>query len=309
MTPSRILMILTSHRLDCLRLCIDLLVEGGSASRFDRVCILCSGVVGRHLRYVESLPRLHPGVKWDILHGARGRGKPISDMQNACVRKYPEALYFKIDEDTLVSSDWDLRMAEAYEAHRTDPRLALITAVVTNNQRGAYHLLTLFPDLGAEFTRQFNQPIVNSRLGPVWHRPSCAAFMIRSFLNLAKGNARLRAAGGPATLAFSYPFSINCIAYDYRHWMEIGGVPEHDEDGWGKWIQENDKFTVLAARALVHHYAFFVQQEWLDRSSLLEDIRRENLPGTAKRTLDVAARALRIARQLPAIVRRRFRRA
>lgn len=300
-----ILMILTSHRLDCLRLCIDLLVQGGSAARFDRVCLLCSGVTGAHLRYVESLPQRHPQVKWECLHGPRGRGKPISDLQNACVQRHPGALYFKLDEDTLVSSDWDLRMAEAYDAHREDPRLSLVTAVVTNNQRGAYHLLTQFPELGAEFERRFRQPIVPDRMGPVWHRPDCAAFMIRRFLNLARGNDELRAAGGPATLTFSYPFSINCIAYDYRHWEEIGGVPEQDENGWGEWIPKNGKLIVLAANALVHHYAFFVQQEWLDRTTLLEDLRAANLGPAGAGAWCGFPRFGRILRQLPAIFARR----
>ena len=304
MTP-RILMILTSHRLDCLKLCIDLLVRGGSGARFERVCILCSGGEGALRAYVDALPRLHPGVRWDFFHGPRGRGKPISDLQNDCVRRYPGRLYFKLDEDTFVSRDWDDELAAAYEAHRDDPRLSLLTAVVTNNQRGAYHLLTTFPELGAEFTRRFQAPLVTDRMGPVWHRPDCAAFVIRSFLNLDAGNARLRAAGGPATLTFSYPFSINCIAYDHRHWEEIGGVPEQDENGWGEWIPKNGKHIVLAARALVHHYSFFVQQEWLDRTALLEDLRQANLPGSGG-PLDGLKRFGRLAGQLPAILRRRL---
>ena len=306
MTPPRILMILTSHRLDCLRLCIDLLVEGGSAARFERVCILCSGVEGRHRAYVESLPQRHPGVKWDFFHGPRGRGKPIADLQNACVQRYPDRLYFKIDEDTFVSRDWDEEMTQAYATHRDNPRLSLVTALVTNNQRGAYHLLTTFPELGAEFTRRFGQPVVPHRMGPVWHRPYCAAFVIRNFLALDEGNRRVRAAGGEPALTFSYPFSINCIAYDYRHWQEIGGVPEQDENGWGEWIPKHDKFIVLATRALVHHYAFFVQQEWLDRTSLLEDLRAANLPGRPSPLVGAWKRALRVAGQLPAIVRRRL---
>lgn len=301
-----VLMILTSHRLDCFSLCIDFLSRGGSLARFDVVAILCSGVEGRHRRYVEDLPRRFPQVRWDISHGPRGRGKPISDLQNDLVRRHPESLYFKIDEDTFVSRDWDLKVREAYERHRHDPDLSLITPVVTNNQCGAYHLLTTFPELGAEFTRRFAQPIVTERMGPVWHRPDCASFMIRSFLNLEEGNARLRAAAGEDHLTFSYPFSINCICYDYRHWQEIGGVPEFDETGWGEWIPRNRKFIVLATRALVHHYSFFVQQDWLDRSTLLEDVRRANLPDTYRALPARLARGMRIARQVPRVVKSRL---
>lgn len=325
----RILMFLTSHRLDCLRLCIDMLVQGGSAARFSRVVVLCSGVTGRHRAYVESLPVRYPGVKWDIIHGPRGRGAPLSNMQNDCVRRYPGGLYFKIDEDTFVSSDWDLEMERAHSAYWDDPRLSLVSAVVTNNQRGAYHLLTTFPELGEEFTRLFRQPIVTDRMGPVWILPQCAEFMIRRFLNLEEANRELRARLGesagraspgdvnhqPSTInhscfaTFSYPFSINCICYDYRHWQEIGGVPEEDENGWGKWIPENGKIVVLATRALVHHYSFFVQQDWLDRTSLLEDIRLANLPGTIRGksfSQHHWPRLLRLAKQAPRVLKRRL---
>ena len=36
----KILMVLTSHRLDCFKLCMDLLIHGGSIRRFDRVVLL-----------------------------------------------------------------------------------------------------------------------------------------------------------------------------------------------------------------------------------------------------------------------------
>ena len=301
----RILMILTSHRLDCFTLCIDLLARE-SLARFDVVAILCSGVEGRHRRYVEDLPRRFPGNQWEILHGARGRGKPIADLQNECVRRHPNALYFKLDEDTFVSRDWDLRVVEAYEKFQGDNRLSLITPVVTNNQRGAYHLLTTFAELGAEFTRRFNQPIVTTRMGPIWILPQCAEFMMRRFLNLDDANEELRAKHTAPFETFSYPFSINCICYDYRHWQEIGGVPEQDENGWGEWIPKHGKFIVLATQGVVHHYSFFVQQDWLDRTSLIEDIRNANLPGTKTlRQRLQFARVRRIAIQLPqALIRR-----
>lgn len=300
-------MILTSHRLDCFSLAVDMLAQGGSLARFDTVAVLCSGVKGRHLTYVEALPKRFPNTQWDFIFGERGRGKPISDMQNECVKRHPNALYFKIDEDTFVSDDWDKHIVAAYEQFRDDPRLSLITPVVTNNQRGAFHLLTSFPEFGAEFTARFAKPIIPDRMGPVWLFPQCAEFMIRRFLNLKKANQELRALKQEPFIAFSYPFSINCICYDYRHWLEIGGVPEEDENGWGKWIPEHDKIIVLATQSVLHHYSFFVQQNWLDRSTLLEDIRAANLPDTIQPLITRKMnRFKRIVGQLPSVLARKL---
>ncbi len=300
-------MILTSHRLDCFKLAIDMLVQGGSIARFDIVAVLCSGVEGRHRRYVESLAGRYPDTRWEIINGPRGRGKPISDLQNECVRRHPHALYFKLDEDTFVSSDWDIEIVKAYEQFKSDERLSLITATVTNNQRGSYYLLNLFAELGTLFTNTFQKPIVAERMGPVWLSPQCAAFMIRRFLSLEAGNREIRARNRTAFETFSHPFSINCICYDYRHWLEIGGVPEQDENGWGEWIPKNGKIIVLARNALVHHYSFFVQQDWLDRSALLEELREANVPGRLNPVRKHLPRAIRVARQIPRVLRRRLK--
>ena len=299
-------MILTSHRLDCMKLCMDLLIRGGSIKRFDHVCLLCNGVEGVHRDWINNLVETNPDIPWDVISGPRGRGKFISNLQNECVKRHPDSLYFKIDEDTFVSRDWDVKLIAAYEKFRGDDALSLITPVVTNNQRGAYHLLTTFPEIGAEYTKQFNKPIKTDRMGPVWIFPKHAEFMMRTFLNLDAANEKLRAAPGEDFLTFSYPFSINCLCYDWRHWKEIGGVPEEDENGWGEWIPKNKKFIVLATRALVHHYSFFVQQNMLDRSSLLEDIREENLGERLGFFAKNIPRWTRTFAQIPDALRRRL---
>lgn len=305
----KILMILTSHRLDCFKLCMEMLIHGGSIRRFDHVVLLLNGVKGRHLRYVRRIMNAQPDIPWDTIAGPRGRGWFISNLQNDCIRRYPDALYFKIDEDTLVSADWDLILTEAYEAHRTRPDLSLITATIPNNGLGCWQLLNLFPGLREEYLKLPHAAHTSSSGGPVWFYPHLAEWIIRAFLNLDAANRGVRVRAVERWVPFHERFSINCICYDYRHWLEIGGVQEQDEVGWGKWITENHKLVVLAAQSVVHHYTFFNQQDWLDRSPLLEDIRAANLPTTAweRSVLGRALpRAFRILRQIPAVLRRRL---
>lgn len=316
----KILMVLTSHRLDCFRLCMDLLLQGGSIRHFDRVVLLLNGVEGRHLRYIEALKADHPEIAWDTIAGPRGRGLLISNLQNECVRRYPESLYFKIDEDTFVSADWPQKLQAAYEAHRQDPGLSLITPVIPNNALGAFYLLHAFPALADEYARRFGQPLTTAFNGPVWIDPRIADWITRRFLTLCEAQGLLRHINIPAVnkegLAiprggpygrFAFRFSINCLCYDYRHWREMGGIPEFDEVGWGDWIVARGKFAVLVPDTLVHHYSFFVQQDWLDRTPLLEDLRRANLPDTLRWSDRGPARGWRIARQIPGAVGRRLR--
>ena len=306
----KVLMVLTSHRLDCFRLCMDMLLRGGSIRRFDAVALLLNGVVGRHRRYIDRLVRENPDIPWDVISGPRGKGWLISNLQNECVKRHPDALYFKIDEDVFVSADWDLRLAEAYEAHAGRPDLALVSATIPNNGLGAWRLLSVFPELKERFLALPHAAFTPDCAGPVWFYPHLADWMIRHFLNLSEANDRLRAAVPAADrfVPFHDRFSINCICYDYRHWLELGGVREHDEVDWGTFIRENRKLVVLDSHAVCHHYTFFNQQDWLDRTSLLEDLRRANLPGTLPFYAPLLPR-LRFLSQLPRILRRRLGRA
>ena len=303
-------MILTSHRLDCFKLCIDLRAHSRSFEKFDHVVLLLNGVEGRHLEHVQAIMKTLPQVPWDTIAGPRGRGERISNLQNACVKKYPNALYFKIDEDTFVANDWVDRLTAAYEAHKNDTALSLITPVIPNNAAGFFHLLNTFPKLADEYRTFFSHPIDATCDGTVWKYPQVASWITRKFLDMSAANAELRTRNTELEARnskhFSYRFSINCIVYDYRHWLEIGGVPTEDELGWGQWIPKNNKFIVLVTDILVHHYSFFVQQDWLDRTSLLEDIRNANLPQKLRGLAYHVPRWTRIAQQIPKVISRRF---
>lgn len=308
MIVQKILMVLTSHRLDCFRLCMDLVLRANPCAFFDRVVLLLNGVGGRHLRYVEQLRRLHPAIPWDIIAGPRGRGRFISNLQNECIRRYPDALYFKIDEDTFVSRDWAQRLLAAYEKHSSDAGLSLLTPIIPNNGLGWDYLLNAFADVRREYESMFQEPVSPAFDGPVWINPHIAEWITRKFINMDEANEKIRILKNREPyIRFARRFSINCLCYDYRHWKELGEIPEYDEVGWGDWIVAHNKYALLVTDTLVHHYSFFVQQDWLDRSSLLEDLRRSNLPETAPSALTAMFhRFVRIAQQTPRVIKRRL---
>lgn len=306
-------MILTSHRLDCFQLTMDCLIHSHSLEKFDRVVLLLNGVVGRHLNYVHRLMHHHPYVHWDTIAGPRGKKERVANLQNECVRRYPGSIYFKIDEDLFVSDGWVEKLTEAYEAHKADDNLALITPVIPNNGSGFYWILTNFPELTEEYWRLFNFPLTPACNGAIWDQPKLAKWIIRKFINMASANKLLenhaQEKNQPPYQKFSYRFSINCLVYDYRHWQQMGGIPNDEEPAWGQWIPDHGKFNVLVTNTLVQHYSFFVQQDWLDRSSILEDIRRINLPDTLASKLSpryFMPRMVRIVTQFPRVIPRKI---
>lgn len=307
----RILMILTHDRLDCLRLCLDLLERDDAFARFDRVVFLLNGVSARHRRFVEAYRSARPDVNWDAVDGDGTRPGGICFVQNECIRRYPDAVYVKVDEDVFVPKGWSARILETYEQHAARGDLALITALIPNNAFGLHRLLNVFyPEWLPEFERRFGSPPSDVPHGPTWQRPDIAEWATRRFLDIDAANEeqrrRLAAGGHPRWHEFCRYFSIGCICYDYAHVQRMGGaLPPRDEPDWCAWFEANRQTCIVDQSLVVLHYSFFVQQEWLDRTGLLEDIRRVNLPETASWT-DSAMRWIRLAWQVPGIVKRRM---
>ncbi|MFH0908138.1 MAG: hypothetical protein V1929_05190 [bacterium] len=306
---NKVLMILTSHRLDCLRLALDCHVWANSFAAFDRVVFLLNGVTPRHRAYVDRFIATHPQVAWDTVSGPRGRNERISSLENECVRKYPDHLYVKADEDVFVSPGWIQKMLAAYATFERDDQLGLMAPIMPNNGSGFYFLLLQFPALHQEYAKRFAQPASRDCDGPVWKYPQIAEWITRNFIDLRAANARIEAIRDLTPVKFTYRFSVCCVLFDYRHWQQMGGIPKEDEPTWTQWVKDHDKFNVLVTNTLVNHYSFFVQQDWLDRGSLLEDLRRINLPDTLPHK-SIAGYHLprwrRTAMQIPAYIKRRL---
>ncbi len=311
----KLLMVLTKSRLDCVSINLEMQVKNGDLQKFDKVVFLLNDVSERHMAYVDRFIAAHPEVSFDKVLGNGVRPQGIAKMQNDCIERYPDYLYFKTDEDVFPSAGWVDKLEAAYLAHRDDDDLGLITPIAPNNGIGCFYLLTHLPELRAKYDASFDFPVVPDYEAPVWLQPSLGRFMTQQFVDLAAANRLLEERFGKAfdrdkALYFSHRFTINCICYDYRHYTQMGRIPDSDEPGWTQWAADNGKHHVLVPNVMVHHYSFFVQQDWMDRSHLLEDIRAMNLPGTIGEAGSWSYTAPwlgRLARQAPRAVRRKLR--
>ena len=310
---NKILMILTSHRLDCLKINLQLLDKSSAWSSFDRVVFLLNGVKGRHLEYIENYISSHPNVHWDTISGPRGRSECISSLENQCCERYPKSVYVKVDEDIFVPDGWAKRMLETYEQFKHEENLALITPLIPNNVMGLYFLLTkCYPEFLAEYKSCFGEEPGTDAHDRVWRDPVVAAWAIQKFINLEESNKTQRLliekSGMDPYFRFDEHFSVGCVCWDYRHWKKMGGIPAKDEPEWLAWIIKNNQFNVMDMCLIVQHYSFFVQQDWLDRSNLLEDISEINLNQKSSNVMRLYRRMERITKQVPRIVERRLKR-
>jgi hypothetical protein len=276
---------------------------------FDRVVFLLNGVVGRHLDYIHQYRAMHPHVAWDAIAGPRGRSECISSLENQCVRKYPDSLYVKIDEDIFVGDGWAERMLKAYLDQADKTTLALITPLIPNNAYGLHALChSVYPEIGKAFRDHFGYDVSPLIDGPTWKLPSVAEWATRRFLDIDHLNAELAATKSNSMVyeSFTERFSIGCICFDYGHWLRMGEIPAKDEPEWCAWIEQHGDRNVLIKDHIVLHYSFYVQQDWLDRTTLLEDIAIQfGWMSAGNPFTRHAPRLWRFARQIPSIIKRR----
>ena len=303
----KILMILTSHRLDCLKIALFCLERAEAYRHFDKVVFLLNGVEGSHKAYIEDYMKRRSDVPWDTVSGPRGRAECISSLENQCIERYPHAIYIKMDEDIFVGHGWAERMLNAYEDNAT-AQTALITPLIPNNAYGLHLLCSeVFPEAGRAYVERFGEGTSPAADGATWRLPSVAEWSTRRFMDVDKINKELTArtsSGAPAYQTFQERFSIGCICFDYEHWLRMGGVPAKDELEWCEWIESRKENNIAILDHVVLHYSFYVQQDWLDRTTLLEDIaayfRADRF------ILRHGPRLVRTIRQIPSILRRRL---
>lgn len=301
-------MILTSHRLDCLKIALHCLDRAKAYGHFDKVVFLLNGVEGRQKVYIEEYMRRHSDVPWDTVSGPRGRAECISSLENQCIKRYPEAVYIKMDEDVFIGRGWAERMLQAYEENASD-RTALITPLMPNNAYGLHLLCTVvYPEVGRAFKERFGEETSSAADGLTWRLPSVAEWGTRQFMEIERINEELTVrtqSGSSAYHMFHDRFSVGCVCFDYAHWQRMGGIPAKDEIEWCEWIEQRKENNIAILDHVALHYAFYVQQEWLDRTTLLESI-EAYFKGRDPNHPNPWPRLGRMAGQIPAIIKRRL---
>jgi len=308
----RLLMIMTSHRLDCLKICLHCHEQANSYAFFDKVVFLLNGVVGEHLDYVNQYMAERPDVDWDTVVGPRGRSERISALENQCVERYPEHLYMKTDEDVFVAKGWAECMYETWQEHQANDQLACITPMMANTSVGLHQALTtLYPEHLDAFRAKFGKDPDPDGQSETRFNPEIGIWGNQLFIDLEAANEenrkRLDSYDGGRWFPFSFAFTVCAVVFDYRHWQNMGGIPPKDEPEWCAWIEDHGHTNVLDRKTIAIHYSYGVQQDWIDRSTLLEDIRCSLVGDLKKNSLAYhLPRWKRIIPQIPRATRRKL---
>lgn len=250
-----ILIVLTSHRKDGLRLCFHNLEKYTDLDRFKYVYVLANAVDEEHAALISDFKARHRNVI-DAHFKPRGIYTTIA-MEGAVLGKHRDDIIVKLDEDVFVTEGWLDPMLEAYHATRNS-RIILLSALVPNNQVGKN---CLEPHLRQHFGASYTEEVA---LNPAHRNSHYAEWIWQQFLAGHLRDARCPIIAGCDPAPFQGYLNINCIMFDRRMMDLVLPFRLTDEHAMNLALAENDLMGVMLPNAVAHHYSFKHQQAYLD---------------------------------------------
>ncbi|MFK4763751.1 glycosyltransferase family 2 protein [Desulfobaculum sp. SPO524] len=265
-----VLMLITSHRMDCFVLCLKCLELYTDLSRFKKIYILANDVSDEHSLLIKSFQQRHPGVI-DVYTTPRGYVPAVVAMQNIIMARHIDDVIIKMYEDVFVTPRWLERLIAAYKMHKNHPRVVLASTVAPVSVTGRQ---VMDRALRAHYQRERSRlPGTSVAHNAILHRFVWEKVLFdgfeEKFLNLKRPE-------------FSYVprLSTECIIYDRRLMDLILPMPLRTVQGNHR-VEEYIINSALASQklqaavitnAVVHHFSHMESEAYLRRHISMDDI-------------------------------------
>ncbi len=279
-----VLMLLTSHRIDCCMLCLRCLERFTDLTRFKRIYVLANAVPENHRAILSRFAARHSNVTVrDCL--PRGLVPAVSTAQNEILAAHSRDVIVKMDEDVFVTPHWLDHLIEGYRHHAHRDDVVLATPLIPVSPPGR-HVLNRFLTVSYPSERHmYVGPPVEENW--VYHR-----WMWEKVLR--EGLVEAWLAERPPLYAYLDYVTINCVIYD-RRLIErvhpfpvrpIRGLPTTDELVVNRALLDGNLRVAVLGRSVVHHYSFSPCEEYLRGHVPLEEVWRytEGLRGQPAET-------------------------
>ena len=272
-----ILLVLTSHRMDCFALCLECLERHTDLAVFERVYVLANAPAPDHLHMAMEFAKRHANA---TVVGFGPRGLPsVMEAQTLVLGKHPDSMVVKLDEDVFVTQGWLQGLIRTYAEH-SKKGCALVSALVPNNDMGKLmlddNLRRTFPDYAAN-------PALHED-GAV-HNPGYAVWLWRMFIERRLDLTPEGLLQGITNAEISRYLSINCILMDPRMLecaLPFGLItgndtPEMVTDEYKlnavMRMEHVPLYGVMTPHSVAHHFSFGPQQKQVDAAVSIAAIR------------------------------------
>ena len=296
-----VLVLLTSHRLDCFLVCIRCLERYTNLDLFKRIYVVANALEPDHLAMARGFVGRHANAAL-VERGPRGLVPAVLAAQNEILAAHYDDVIIKIDEDLFVTPHWLEHLVDGYLDHAGRPDVPLVMPLVPISPPGR-HVLNRFLRLSYPSERNmFSGPPIEENW--VYHR-----WMWEKLLHENLADVYLHDV--PPKYSYVGYLTINCVIFDQRIMQlvlpfpttRVAGQTTSDEKVFNLALHAGKMKVAVLGRSLAHHYSFSKCEDYLRSHMPLERVWRfmQGLPdalpvGAGRRRASVLPGDLRLLR-------------
>lgn len=267
-----VLLLLTSHRLDCFLICIRCLERYTDLDRFKHIYVVANAVSPEHLAMVRRFAGRHDNVTV-YERGPRGLMPAVITAENEILGAHADDVIVKIDEDVFVTPHWLEHLLDGYLEHSERVDVPAVMPLVPISPTGR-HMLNRFLRVSypSENHMYVGPPIEENW---VYHRWMWEKLL---YENLAEIYLR----DAPPKYGYAGYLTINCVIFDHRLMQRVlpfpttksDGQPTSDERVINTALHDGKMKVAVLGRSIVHHYSFAKCEDYLRSHVPLEKVWR-----------------------------------
>jgi hypothetical protein len=267
---SPVLMLVTSHRMDCFLLCLKCLELYTDLSRFSKIYVLANDVSDEHALMIKSFQHRHRNVI-DIHLTPRGLTPAVVAMQNFIMARHPDEVFVKMEEDVFVTPGWLEQLLAAYKLHQNSQRVAAVVPVMPVTRTGRQVIARLLrkhyprermrlPELPVEQNALYHRLAWDKVIGDDLAGKYMELEKPRHYyLSHVSNNLVLY---GPRLTSLMAPMALKAVA----------GVGRPDEFALNSVLRVHDLRAAVVTSTLVHHFSHAACEAYLRRHVSLDDV-------------------------------------
>jgi len=265
-----VLMLLTSHRVDCFLLCIKCLELYTDLDYFKKIYVVANDVGDEHSVIIKSFQRRHPNVI-DVHATPRGQIPAMLSMENFIMERHKDDVILRLSEDVFVTPHWLDHMLASYKLHRGHDNIPVISAMTPISRTGRQVMDRVLRAHYPEERRRL--PMTPMEQNSVYHRFIWEKVLhddlMTKYFELDK----------PKHMYLSH-ISVDCLLFDGDLVRRIVPMPLRLPQG----IQRADEFYINGALrngnlrgavvmdAVAHHFSHADPEPFLRRHVSMDDI-------------------------------------
>ncbi len=256
-----VLVLLTSHRLDCFLVCIRCLERFTDFSRLKHAYVVANAVTSEHAALAKGFAARHPNVTV-VERGPQGRMPAVHAAQNEILASHLDDVIIKMDEDLFVTPHWLEHLIDGYLDHAERPDVPLVMPLIPVSPPGRHVLNRFLRTAYPSERHMYCGPPIEENW--VYHR-----WIWEKLIYENMADVYLREV--PAKYGYVGYLTINCAAFDRRLMdrvlpfptQRLAGQPTTAEKIINHVLHEGKMKVAVLGRSLAHHYSFSNCEDYL----------------------------------------------